>query len=195
MSARQTDGEKFNDDDLFLRCITPGRADPTYSLLKAHLLFEDVLHEYIKSSLPHPESLEDARLTFAQWLAIAKACSTHLDPTDWRWKAIGLLNKLRNLLAHNLEPEKFLEHEQKYIDLILSNTGHTLPPPAAIIRNNDTVAHSQPFYLAVDLVTGVLFTSTTIMLGLVPSDLVQRAEAQEKELTKEAPVGKGDSAL
>lgn len=86
-----------------MEVITPKKGDPTYSVLRTHLLYEELLRDFIASRFAHPESLNGARLTFVQVLAIAKASATTLEPTDWRWEAVDQLNKLRNLLSHNID--------------------------------------------------------------------------------------------
>ena len=50
--------------DLFVRAITPVGGDPTYTVLKSHLLIEDMLVEYIHRKLPNPKAMRGARLSF-----------------------------------------------------------------------------------------------------------------------------------
>ena len=42
----------------YMRWITPTPGDPTYSLLKAHLLFEELLRTYLAHNLPHADALD-----------------------------------------------------------------------------------------------------------------------------------------
>src|SRR5688572_6119426 len=88
----------------YLNFITPIPGDPTYSLLKAHLLFEELLRAYLTRTLRHPGALEGARLTFVQLLAVARSCSS-APPDHWCWAAVGKLNKLRNMLSHEAAPK------------------------------------------------------------------------------------------
>lgn len=82
----------------------PSESDPTYLVLKAHLLAEEVLYEFLQSQSHQPKYIEDARLSFAQCISLAKAFHRFSRPDWWAWSALSKLNSLRNLLAHNLEP-------------------------------------------------------------------------------------------
>lgn len=77
-------------------------SDVTLSILKAHLLFEEMLRQYLVKSLPNPTALEGSRLSFIQLVAIARSLSREVEPESWMWVAIQRLNKLRNILAHEL---------------------------------------------------------------------------------------------
>jgi hypothetical protein len=46
-----------------LNYFRPNQGDPTYMVLKAHLLMEEVMYGYLESSVARPEHLKDARLT------------------------------------------------------------------------------------------------------------------------------------
>jgi hypothetical protein len=179
--------QTITDFDRFMKVITPGRADPTYSLLKAHLLFEELLNAYLNSVLRHPVALAEARFTFAELLVVAKASSPHLPPDDWRWVALARLNKLRNLLAHNLEPKQYQKVEEEFIDLVVKGTGIPLPTSELKVQAGERSA--DPMYCAVDMATAGLFASLPIVLGLVPLNLLREAEQQEQtvEASKNAP--------
>jgi hypothetical protein len=61
--------------DRFLSTITLQQGDPTFSILKAHLLFEEILRAHLELCLPNPRALAGARLSFAQVLALVRALS------------------------------------------------------------------------------------------------------------------------
>jgi hypothetical protein len=169
----------MSDDHLsdYLQWITPKLGDPTYSLLKAHLLFEELLRSYLGRVLPHAKALEGSRLTFAQLLAVARACSPHVEPGHWIWTAINELNKLRNTLSHETRPKALAEKIEQYQRLIIENTGRPLPPPIHQVINdssekhdperNDATqdAHNGHLYTSIDLVTVNLYYSTAGALG------------------------------
>lgn len=169
----------MSDDHLkdYLQWITPKLGDPTYSLLKAHLLFEELLRSYLGRVLPHAKALEGSRLTFVQLLAVARACSTHAEPDHWIWTAIGELNKLRNTLSHETRPKALAEKIERYQRLIIENTGKPLPPPICqtaanlsgqrdLYRNDATQdGYDGHIYTSIDLVTINLYYSTAGALG------------------------------
>jgi len=169
----------MSDDHLsgYLQWITPKLGDPTYSLLKAHLLFEELLRSYLGRVLPHAKALEGSRLTFVQLLAVARACSIHVEPDHWIWTAIGELNKLRNTLSHETRPKALAEKIEQYQRLIIENTGKPLPPPICQTAANPSGQHDLHrnnaaqdgydghIYTSIDLVTINLYYSTAGALG------------------------------
>lgn len=84
--------------------MKPSAGDPTYLVLKAHLLAEEVLFRFIESQAYRPFFLSDARLGFAQLVALSRSFHRYNKEDWWGWVALKKLNSLRNLLAHNLEP-------------------------------------------------------------------------------------------
>jgi len=169
----------MSDDHIngYLQWITPKAGDPTYSLLKAHLLFEELLRHYLNRVLPHAKALEGSRLTFVQLLAVAKASSPHVGPDHWIWKAISELNKLRNTLSHETQPKALAEKVEQYQRLIIENTGRPLPPSVYRSTAKSSDDHSQTqtgvtstdyeghLYTAIDMVTINLYYSTAGALG------------------------------
>jgi hypothetical protein len=146
-----------NTFDAYTAWITPTPGDPTFSLLKAHLLFEELLRAYLSRTLPYSSALDGARLTFVQLLAIARASSTHAQPDHWMWKAISDLNKLRNVLSHEARPKTLREKLNEYISSV--ETGLKLPlPESNLVRGsseaNASVGH---LYSATDVVTFGLY--------------------------------------
>lgn len=73
-------------------------------VLKGHLVLEEQITRGISNFLNHPEHLEDARLSFAQKLAVARCCSLDQNKNSM-WELIAKLNRLRNNLSHSLEGE------------------------------------------------------------------------------------------
>lgn len=72
-------------------------------VLKCHLLIEEVLTEIIRDYLLHPEFVDQARLTFAQKVNIARSMSVDQQKNPV-WKVVASFNRLRNDYGHSLEP-------------------------------------------------------------------------------------------
>ncbi|PTQ70402.1 hypothetical protein [Pseudomonas sp. GV071] len=77
-------------------------------ILKGHLLLEEMLRDFCSAIVPQPKHLSDCRFTFAQILDLSHA----LYPADIKlgryselWAITGKINRLRNLMAHALEPD------------------------------------------------------------------------------------------
>lgn len=106
MSAKRIfelpDGEQI---DELVEALIPKRGDPTFAVLKAHLLIEDYLTEYIETKVRHANYLQQARLTFAQKASLARAFNARAND-DWIWDGIRKLSELRNELAHRRKSAK-----------------------------------------------------------------------------------------
>jgi len=112
----------------FMKSVTPEPGDPTFSILKTHLLIEELLRTYLERQCAHPTVMRNAKLTYAQILQIARAFCPNVDEDYWVWKAMGDLNKLRNELAHKLEPAEFDKKVETYSEFIVAQSGIPLPP-------------------------------------------------------------------
>lgn len=152
--------------DEYLQWITPKLGDPTYSILKAHLLFEELLHSHLQQVLPYANALKGARLSFVQLLAVAKASCADISPDHWIWKAIGDLNKLRNMLAHEAQPKDFFERINKYTEFITEKAKCTLPEPEFSIGESEVPPIGMRLYSACDLATIVLYYQVRDVLKL-----------------------------
>jgi hypothetical protein len=78
-------------------------------VLKAHLILEQYLTRLISRYCRLPKYLEAARLTFWQRIQLAKAFVFFPVPGEI-WRALELLNSIRNDVAHNLSPRKLAGH-------------------------------------------------------------------------------------
>lgn len=94
--------------------------EPTLLVLKAHLLAEESLYSFIERLAFRPKMVSDARLTFAQLLALARAFHVYSADDWWCWSALQKLNSLRNHLAHNFTPanldKRIIEFAQFVVD-------------------------------------------------------------------------------
>ncbi len=100
----------------------PNVDDKMISLLKGHLLIEEKLIALVKLNSEKPKALDEARFSFKQTLSLAKALYWYQN-SDWLWDGINKLNKIRNKLAHNLNP-KDLDNE---ISLFIKSVGSKYP--------------------------------------------------------------------
>jgi len=170
----------------YLKFITPTAGDPTYSLLKAHLLFEELMRAYLARAMRHPETLDGARLTFVQLLAVARACS-NLDPGHWCWAAVGKLNKLRNLLAHETAPKLLSEKIGEYVSFVVAQSGQSLPEPELPLHASPTESSPAPFYLAVDLATIGLYYTLSGLLGFDANAALRENDSYMQSLRRLDP--------
>ena len=98
------------------------KGDPVLTILKGHLLVEELLREHLNKMLPNPKAIEQLDLSFNDCLCLVKA--HHNQPfLRWLWEAIKKLNILRNKLAHNLEPKGFKDSIKDFIKYVEENTG------------------------------------------------------------------------
>ena len=162
----------------YMRWITPGVGDPTYSLLKAHLLFEELLNSYLARTLAHSSALKGARLTFAQTLALARASSRHIEPEHWVWKAISDLNRIRNSLSHEARPKDLPQKMSEYVAFVVSNTKRPLPEPAIRVSADDVQSAAQGHcFTAADLATIGLYYTAASLLGFSVNEVEQAGGA------------------
>ena len=160
-----------NNVDNYLRWITPSVGDPTYSILKAHLLFEELLNTYLMRVLPHASALTEARLSFAQTLAITRASSVHIAPDHWVWKAVADLNRLRNLLSHEAQPKDLPKKMGEYISFVVNSTRAAMPAPVSNIGDEEKdIQTTKLQFTATDMATIKLYYTVGDLLGFKHED-------------------------
>ncbi|MEZ8197015.1 hypothetical protein [Vibrio cortegadensis] len=121
-------------------------------LIKGHLLIEEVLYELIKFKMLKEKPLDKARLSFAQQLHLVEGLySTEGIYLQWFSPAANQLNKIRNKLAHKIEPESLDLELDKLITMVLPN-----------IKREFTGSREQ---LAVYVISN-LYTSFSCLLAL-----------------------------
>lgn len=98
----------------------PSTTDETLLVLRGHLLVEELITEVVETYLPNPKYLEDARLTFAQKVNIARAMCWTKHNSDI-WPLVAAMNQLRNELAHSLDAPRAVEKRSKVIQSFLSS--------------------------------------------------------------------------
>ena len=81
-------------------------SDDQTAVLKSHLLLESMLRDFCVRSVRNPVHLQAARLSFKQVALLARSLSMiQLASLDYCWLLIDKLNSLRNMMAHELEPD------------------------------------------------------------------------------------------
>ncbi|EMF8902533.1 hypothetical protein V4U21_004610 [Vibrio parahaemolyticus] len=85
----------------------PVESDFVLQVLKGHLLLEESNREFLVALASHPSALKgDSGAPFDchQAICITQAFYPQSNHINWVWSAAKRLNKMRNNLAHNLEP-------------------------------------------------------------------------------------------
>ena len=106
--------------------LLPVGDDFTLLILKGHLLIEEQIQLLLERRLPKAYALKDARLTFYQKICLAEAvieeCQT--DRKDiWLWTALKELNRLRNIIAHNVLATGIEDRMTDFIGLVSYKLG------------------------------------------------------------------------
>jgi hypothetical protein len=88
--------------------------DQETMILKAHILTERFLIQYLKKVSKNSKIYEDERFTYKHLLSISKAYHAPEEKL-WLWELLSKLNKIRNSFAHTLENEELKEQVQEFI--------------------------------------------------------------------------------
>jgi hypothetical protein len=128
----QFDGKAMATDEItdrqiaaFKRFITrlPHGKDVDLVILKAHLLIEEEVNAIISARLKNPEVLlGEERFESTYRIRLAQSFFDH-EFQPWLWKVLVQLNKLRNRVAHNIDP--------KGREDLMTNIIETVPNSAA----------------------------------------------------------------
>lgn len=105
----------------------PKDGNTELSVLKTHLLIEEVLNLVIERNMKRPEFLQKARLEFEKKLQLVQGFLVGAPEDEWVWKSIAKLNEARNKLAHNLDNEVVERKLEAFMSSVESAVG---PPPA-----------------------------------------------------------------
>lgn len=152
--------------DKLISVITPNTTDPTYIILKAHLLAEGVLYRFIARCSHHPSFLDDARLGFSQLLVLSRSFHLCMGDDWWGWLALKKLNSLRNLIAHNLEPGDLRERIVDFSIYVAEAIGATTDSEIGKEYERLAKSGSHPFILALV----ALHVATCVTLGFDPEE-------------------------
>ena len=137
----------FNNPFLELVDVLENINDIELSLLKCHLLIEKELERIVLIGAEKPKYISESRLTFSNKIALVR--SFHNSKCEsWVWGAINKLNKVRNLMAHNLSSAQ-IESEVYSYTALLKNEEKIWPADLLKVKHAD-------FFWAVYLVLGKL---------------------------------------
>ena len=98
----------------------PEGTDASLSILKGHLIIEEELNKALNSKVKNESDIANARLSFKQLMLVTKAHYINED-NSWYWGALNKLNKIRNSLSHNLEPDDLNTNLVELIELVESH--------------------------------------------------------------------------
>lgn len=115
-----------------------GEYDNITLIVKSHLLFEELLKDYC---VVNGGSIR--KKTFREIFNMSRDFYSGDEQLDWAWESVAKLNKLRNIVAHQLEPseDEYAELE----DAITTGSGGLLPGPNTL---KSSLAHLFGFMLA-----------------------------------------------
>ena len=100
----------------------PKNGDVELTILKCHLLIEELLHKIIVKKADNPNYIERSNLRFIQKMYLARAFTkSGIEP--WVWGAVKKLNKTRNELAHGLSSDEIKTEYESFIQVVESATG------------------------------------------------------------------------
>lgn len=98
----------------------PHAKDLTLVVLKGHLLLEEQIRETVIERLTNKEAINKARFNCHQLICLAEALCPD-DAPKKMWLAAKKLNKIRNDLAHHLEPKGVSDRIEDFIATFPSN--------------------------------------------------------------------------
>jgi hypothetical protein len=116
-------------------------------VITAHLLIEERLATLLATLARDPDFLEKARLQFKQRMLLVRAFSLPSIPAHI-WQFVEGLNRLRNKLAHNVEPPDITSEIEQLVKLI-PDAQARLPDPVGNVKSR--------LALTVGVVCGHLF--------------------------------------
>jgi len=132
--------------------------DLVSTILRGHLIVEELLFSYVSIHCEDVAHLKNARLRFPQLVAMVRALERLPTMTEEVWTAVMELNALRNVLSHQLEPIDLTERLNKFVARI-----EGLLDPGTWSKSTDA---TERFRWAVGVLSGMLSASTSINLGV-----------------------------
>jgi hypothetical protein len=112
----------------------PEGEDLQLLILKGHLLAEEQLFYLLRGLARDPQPLEEANLRFRH-AALLCAAFVRDDSDRWVWQRLLELNKLRNAMAHQLEPDSFSGRVLEFVTGVESAIGFGAPDDTASLAS------------------------------------------------------------
>ena len=149
----------------------PKSRDVELTILKCHLLIEELLHKIIAKNAKNPKYIDSAKLRFIQKMYLARAF-TKDGIKPWVWGAIKKLNETRNKLAHGLSTDEIKAEYEAFIKVVESATG---VPEDNLVNVNFSRFHWAAFKIFGSLSAYVHFDptlrkNTTILTSVTEPD-------------------------
>ncbi|WP_052437585.1 hypothetical protein [Vibrio jasicida] len=117
---------KSEDLSKFVKHV-PMSDELTTQLLKGHLLVEEINRDLLQALLRNPDALKgNSGTSFDchQVICLVESLLPCCEETKWVWRAAKKINKIRNSLAHQLEP-KGLDHMlDDFLEIVQSKSPH-----------------------------------------------------------------------
>ena len=107
----------------FLKILPHGK-DQDLVLLKGHLLIEEQVRQIVDERLKNPSALIDTRIDCHQAICLAQSFFS-VDFQPWLWSALKKLNKIRNDIAHKIEPNGLNDKINDFINSFPSGLADT----------------------------------------------------------------------
>ena len=107
--------------EAFRRFLTllPHGKDRRLVVLQAHLLIEEQLRQLVSERARNARAIEEADLDFYQCTCVAQSFFP-LDHLPWLWVGVKKLNKVRNDIAHRLEPKGLQDRMDDFVNSVPS---------------------------------------------------------------------------
>ncbi|HLO63860.1 MAG TPA: hypothetical protein VK165_12955 [Azonexus sp.] len=109
----------------------PIKGDAALSILKGHLLIEELIWQLICQKVEHPDALK-VRFSFEQQVCLARALVRER-ANGWEWEAASALNKIRNQLAHRLQPHDLEAKLNSFCSLVEANCSPITPDMDSLV--------------------------------------------------------------
>ncbi|WP_047046253.1 hypothetical protein [Vibrio mexicanus] len=100
--------------------VLPRSGDRELTLLKAHLVIEEVLTKILVKECVNEKYLNEAKLQFHQKVKLVRAFND-LTQSEWVWKALHKLNQARNYMSHNLTEHELEGKISAFTNYVQSN--------------------------------------------------------------------------
>ena len=143
--------------------LLPRTEDSILVILKLHLLVEEQVRAFVDERMNNELALKNARLNCNQAICLAEAlCSDDIHPNFW--EAARKLNRLRNEVAHKIEPEGVLK-EMSAICLLLGQT----PQAIAMMQPDGKATPLESFTFAIAL----LYNKLSVHVKRKPGDILR----------------------
>lgn len=151
--------------------LLPRTEDPVLVILKLHLLVEEQVRGFVDERMHNELALKNARLNCNQVICLAEAlCQEDICPKIWG--AARMLNRLRNEVAHKIEPDGVI----KQMSAICSILGQTLP--VVTTSKPDAILMSlEKFSFAI----AMLHTNLSVHVKRSPREVMSLVPRESKE--------------